>query len=164
MSSEKFLVCTGAMCQCKQGFAPDSLNVLSQSKYYINDQGGSTKLIGNTMDLGLPFKAGTFGMCKLQPNGSSYNPCVPSIIGWDGAYEKAVLGNGGQILTEESKGICAIAGSPVIEFITNGQMGAPQASNFTDISDEIHQQLNPMVEMEKILGNNPFDNIQVELY
>ncbi|WP_282133530.1 DUF4280 domain-containing protein [Cellulophaga baltica] len=163
MSSEKFLVCTGAMCQCKQGFTPDSLNVLSQNKYYINDQGGSTKLIGNTMDLGLPFKAGTFGMCKLQPNGSSYNPCIPSITGWDGAYEKAVLGNGGQILTEESKGICAIAGSPVIEFITNGQMGAPQASNFEDTSDEIHQQLNPMVQMEEILKNDLFDNIEVEL-
>ncbi|WP_405266366.1 DUF4280 domain-containing protein [Cellulophaga sp. Ld12] len=163
MSSEKFLVCTGAMCQCKQGFTPDSLNVLSQNKYYINDQGGSTKLIGNTMDLGLPFKAGTFGMCKLQPNGSSYNPCVPSITGWDGAYEKAVLGNGGQILTEESKGICAIAGSPVIEFITNGQMGAPQASNFEDTSDEIHQELNPMVQIQELINKGPFEGVEVKL-
>lgn len=162
MSSEKFLVCHGAMCQCQQGIAPDLFKVLSQTKYSINDQGGSTKLIGNTMDLGIPFEAGTFGQCKLQPTGSSFMACVPAVTGWDGAYDKVELGNGGQILTEESKAICAVAGSPVIEFINNGQMGAPQASNFEDTDEEVHNQLNPLVDPIKIIEPDIFEGIQTE--
>ncbi len=162
MSSEKYLICQGAMCQCQQGFVPDLLKVLSQTKYSINDEGGSTKLVGNTMDLGIPFEAGTFGMCKLQPTGSSYMTCVPSITAWEGAYEKVELGNGGQILTEESKAVCAIAGSAVVEFMTNGQMGAPQVSNFESADEEVHNQLNPLVNVEKVMATSPFDGIETK--
>ncbi len=159
MSSEKILVCHGAMCQCKQGFAPDKLKVLSHKKYYINDSSGGDKLVGNTMDLGIPFEAGTFGQCKLQPSGSSYLPCVPSIVKWDKFYEKVELGNGGMILTEESKGVCAIAGSPVVEFMTNGQMGAPQASNFEEEDENVQNQLNPLVNPEEIINDDPFKGV-----
>ena len=54
-------------CECEFGFTPDVLVVQSQTKGYINDGAGSQKLIANTMDLGIPFKAKTFGQCKLQP-------------------------------------------------------------------------------------------------
>lgn len=161
MSKEEFLVCQGAMCQCKQGFTPDKLKVLSQQKYYINDSGGSDKLVGNTMDLGLPFEAGTFGQCKLQPSGSSYLPCVPNIIEWKGFYDKVELGNGGKILTEKSKGICAIAGNPVVEFITNGQIGTPQASSFEDQDENVQNQLNPLVNVSEIVNKKPFDGIEI---
>ncbi|MBO0593358.1 DUF4280 domain-containing protein [Cellulophaga sp. E16_2] len=161
MASDKSLVCQGAMAQCQQGFVPDLLKVLSQQKYYINDQAGSDKLIGNTMDLGIPFEAGTFGQCKLQPTGSSFMPCIPNIIKWDGAYEKVELANGGQILTKTSKAICAIAGSAVIEFMTTGQMGAPSASNFEEVSQQMHQQLNPLINMEKVLKKNPLEGIEI---
>ena len=150
------------MCQCQQGFVPDLLKVLSQTKYSINDQVGSHKLIGNTMDLGIPFEAGTFGQCKLQPTGSSYMACVPAITAWEDAYDKVELGNGGQILTEESKAVCAIAGSAVVEFMTSGQMGAPQASNFEGADEEVHNQLNPLVDMEEVIENGPFEGVEIE--
>ncbi|WP_276166937.1 DUF4280 domain-containing protein [Zobellia alginiliquefaciens] len=162
MAKDKYLVCQGAMCQCQQGFAPDLFKVLSQSKFYINDQSGSSKLIGSTMDLGIPFEAGTFGQCKLQPTGSSFMTCVPNIIQWDGPYEKVELANGGQILTEESKGICAIAGSPVVEFMTNGQIGSPQKSNLENTNQQMHNQLNPLVRPDEIVEEEPFEGIEVK--
>ena len=161
MSKEEFLVCQGAVCQCKQGFTPDKLKVLSHQKYYINDNEGSDKLVGNTLDLSIPFEAGTFGHCKLQPSGSSYLPCVPSIVQWEGFYDKVELRNGGKILTEKSKGVCAIAGNPVVEFITNGQMGAPQASNFEDEDENVQNQLNPLVNPKEIKEEDPFGNITI---
>lgn len=148
--SEKHVVVHGAMCKCKQGFVPDMLDVKSHQYEYANDKDGSKKLIGTTLELGTPFKNKTFGQCKLQPTGSSYKPCQPMITGWDGAYEEVTLKNGGNILTEDSKAICAIAGSGVVEITNHGQISEPSDQNINNADEDTQAQLNPMVDSKEV--------------
>ncbi len=96
--AEKHLVCHGALCRCRFGTASDRLKVASQDDHYIND-GGTQKLTANTLDLGNPFAAGTFGTFSVANGG----PCVPAITAWLGAYPKVTLSNGGKVLVEDSK-------------------------------------------------------------
>ncbi|WP_158978255.1 DUF4280 domain-containing protein [Cellulophaga sp. L1A9] len=139
------VVVDGAICKCQFGDVPDVLVVQSQQKGYINDN-ASKKLIANTMDLGSPFKAKTFGQCKLQPMGSSFKPCMPMVTQWQEFYDKVILSNQGQILTEKSKATCAIAGAPCIEFTWHGQTAEGGAGNTEEEADEdIQSQLNPLV-------------------
>lgn len=128
--SGTYVICDGAKCKCDKSVsgAQADFQVLSQSTTYINDKDGSKKLVGNTMDLGIPFvvKASTFGQCKLQPTGSSYLPCIPAVVSWSDAYESVVLDNMGQALVNDSVGQCAIGGK--IEFASHGQeQGASQS-------------------------------------
>lgn len=155
MSNEKYLVCQGALCQCKFGTAPDTLKVSSQDKYYINDSSSSQKLVGNTMDLGSPLQAGTFGSCKKMNN----NPCKPAITQWQKFYDKVTLKNGGMILTEESKAVCAVGGSPCVEFMTTGQIAAVSPGNMEKADEEVQQELNPLVELKKLRNVGPFEGI-----
>jgi hypothetical protein len=139
------VVVDGAICKCQFGDVPDVLVVQSQQKGYINDN-ASKKLIANTMDLGSPFKAKTFGQCKLQPMGSSFKPCMPMVTKWQEFYDKVILSNQGQILTEKSKATCAIPGAPCIEFTWHGQTAEGGAGNTEEEADEdIQSQLNPLV-------------------
>ena len=131
------VVVDGAMCECQFGTAPDTLVVLTQQKQYINDSGGSKKLIANTMDLGIPFKAKTFGQCKLQPTSSGYLPCVPTITQWQDFYDKVVVSNQGQILTEKSKAMCAISGSPSVAFTWHGQTAGAGNSSVEEAEEEV---------------------------
>jgi len=140
----------GAICKCQFGTAPDTLVVLTQQKEYINDSAGSKKLIANTKDIGIPFKAKTFGKCKLQPTSSSYKPCVPAITKWQDFYDNVILANQGQILTEKSKAMCAISGSPSVEFTWHGQTAAAGSSNVEEADEEVQNQLNPLVNMKKM--------------
>ncbi|NRS94105.1 hypothetical protein HNQ03_003205 [Chryseobacterium sp. 16F] len=75
--SEKHLVCQGAICQCNYGTTPDKLKVLTQTKRFINDKEGSTKLMATNMDIGAStFEKNTFGPCKMQPiPGGGFKPC-----------------------------------------------------------------------------------------
>lgn len=128
--SGTYVVCDGAKCKCDKSVSGTQADfeVLSQSTTYINDKDGAQKLVGSTMDLGVPFKvkASTFGQCKLQPAGSSYLPCIPAIVAWSDAYESVVLDNMGQALVNDSTAQCAIGGK--IEFATHGQeQGASQS-------------------------------------
>jgi len=61
--SQKHLVCQGALCKCNFGTAPDTLKVKTQSKRYINDAKGSTKLMATDKDIGKTFEKNTFGSC-----------------------------------------------------------------------------------------------------
>lgn len=128
--SGTYVICDGAKCKCDKSVsgAQADFEVLSQSTTYINDKDGASKLVGSTMDLGIPFKvkASTFGQCKLQPTGSSYLPCIPAVVAWSDAYESVVLDNMGQALVNDSTAQCAIGGK--IEFATHGQeQGASQS-------------------------------------
>ncbi len=143
--SEKHIVVHGAICECQQGFVPDMLDVTSHQYEYANDKNGSKKLIGTTLELGVPFKNKTFGQCKLQPAGSSYKPCQPAITGWDGFYKDVILKNGGNILVEDSKAICAIAGSPCVKITNHGQITEPNQQNISNADEDTQAQLNPMV-------------------
>ncbi len=157
--SSGHIVCNGAICQCKNGFAPDKLKVISAPDQYVNDANGSSKLAASTMELGVPFEKGSFGQCKLQPNGSSYNPCIPNIVKWKDYYKNVTLSNNGQVLTEKSKGICAIAGAPCVEFITHGQQPAISNNDINDGNDTVQNQINPLVNPKDLSKIGPFDNI-----
>ncbi|MCD8415943.1 DUF4280 domain-containing protein [Tenacibaculum dicentrarchi] len=144
------IVVQGASCECQFGNSPDDLVVQSQSKEFINDSGGSKKLIGNTMDIGMPFKGKTFGKCKLQPTSSGYLPCIPAIQQWQDTYDRIELDNGGNILTEKSKATCAISGTPCVKFTWHGQTAQGGSSNVAQTDEETQSHLNPMVNIKKM--------------
>ncbi len=151
--SQKFAVVQGAMCTCQNGDFPDKLKVLSHQKYYANDSEGSEKLLATSMEIGgATFEKNTFGQCKLQPTGSSFKPCQIVITQWDGVYENTELGNGGKLLLEDSKAICPIAGSACISIMNHGQSQPGTADNTEDTNTDMHQQMNPMVDINDI-GN-----------
>ncbi len=160
--SQKKVVCHGAMCKCQFGDVPDTLTVLSQKKNYINDSAGSQKLIATDKELGMPFQAKTFGQCKLQPTGSSFKPCIPSITKWDGAFEKTQLqANQGFPLLEDSKATCAIAGSPCVEITFHGQTAAASAQNVANADEQLMSQVLP-INVKEINQPSPYDAIKVE--
>jgi len=150
------VVVEGAICKCKFGFTPDSLVVQTQNKAFINDSAASKKLIGNTLDLGVPFQAKNFGQCKLKPTSGGYRPCVPAITQWTNFYDKVYLPNNGQILTEKSKATCATAGSPCVEFTWHGQTAGVASNAIEDADEEVQSQLNPLVNTKKMVES--YDN------
>ncbi|WP_158978292.1 DUF4280 domain-containing protein [Cellulophaga sp. L1A9] len=140
--SQKRLVCHGALCKCQFGVTPDKLTVLTQNKIYINDEKSSEKLVASTMDLGPTFEKKTFGTCSKM--GSPPPPCVPNIIQWDGSYNKVTLPNKGNPLLEDSKGTCAIAGTPCIEILFHGQTIEITPNNEESINEEIAPLINAL--------------------
>ncbi|WP_103864611.1 PAAR-like protein [Aquimarina sp. I32.4] len=120
-STAKKLVCHGAKCGCDKSESPTEveLQVLSHSKFYINDNAGSQKLIASNMELPLPFNKPFFGKCTLKPSSSGNLPCQPVLQGWDDPYEGVELGNGGKILTEDSTAMCIMGG--LIDIKDHGQ-------------------------------------------
>ena len=142
--SEKHLVCNGAVCQCKFGTTPDKLKV-KQQDYYINDSEGAQKAIANTKDIGQPFEANTFGSCKKMNN----NACKPSITEWKDVYENVTLQNGGKILLESSKAICAVAGNPCIDMTFHGQTAAVTQQHADGANEATQQQLNPLIDIKQ---------------
>ncbi|MBL4746274.1 MAG: DUF4280 domain-containing protein [Flavobacteriaceae bacterium] len=143
----------GAICECQFGLAPDELVVGAQSKEFINDDGGK-KLIANTKELPAPFKAKTFGTCKLQPTPGGYKTCQPNIQEWQDFYDKIELENGGNLLTEKSKAICSIAGTPCIKFTWHGQTAEGNSSNVAQTEEETQYQLNPLVNIKELFLEN----------
>jgi len=142
--SEKHLVCNGAICQCKFGTTPDTLKV-KQTDYYINESDPGQKAIANTMDIGQPFKANTFGSCKKMNN----NPCKPAITEWTDFYDKVTLQNGGKILLENSKATCAIGGTGCITITFHGQSVNITAQHQSKANEAVQSQLNPMMQLSK---------------
>ncbi|WP_026449522.1 DUF4280 domain-containing protein [Aequorivita capsosiphonis] len=151
--SQKYAVIQGATCKCEFGDFPDKLKVLSHKKYYANDPDGADKLIATTMELGgATFEKNTFGQCKLQPTGSSFKPCQIVVSKWDKFYKDVELGNGGQVLLEDSRATCPIAGSPCISILKHGQSMAGSSSSASESNKEVQRQLNPLVDVN-ILEN-----------
>lgn len=138
--SKKHLVCHGATCLCKWGTAPDKLDVRSQTRHFINDK-GRQKLIANTIDVGLPFQAKTFGSCKKMNNA----PCAPAVTEWKGFYESVTLSNGGKPLLEDSKATCAVGTPGCIEILQHGQNAGPGAAAAKKADKDAQSQLNPLV-------------------
>lgn len=159
--SKGHVIVDGALCKCKYGNMPDTFVVQTQQKGYINDGAGSKKLIGNTMDIGMPLQAKTFGQCKLQPSSSGYLPCIPAITQWQNFYNKVELDNTGQILTEKSKAICAIAGAPCVEFTWHGQTAAAGSSDMAQTNEQVQSQLNPLVNMKKFIEITESEDLEV---
>lgn len=140
--AEKYIIVQGAVCLCNFGTSPDNFKVLSQKREYANDKEGSTKLIGNTKDIGSTFEKNTFGSCAKQNN----KPCTTVVTEWKGFYEKATLTNGGKVLLEDSKGTCPIGGADCIKFIKHGQSTEVSKGQTSKSNSKVQKALNPAVD------------------
>lgn len=137
--AEKHFVVQGAACKCNFGGAPDKLKISANDRDYINDGDGSAKPIASNKDLGQPLEAKTFGNCSI-----TRSSCSPAITQWQSVYEKVTLTNGGKILTEESKAICSVSGSPCISITFHGQTAAVTSTHFDNVEVQTMAALNPM--------------------
>lgn len=150
--AEKHIVVQGAMCKCQFGQAPDKLKVLSHQKEYANDKNASKKLIVTTKEIGgATFEKNTFGNCTK--NGGPPPPCKIMVTEWQKFYEKVQLSNGGYIILEDSKAICAVAGTPCIEIIDHGQKAEASQQNFKNADKDVQQQINPLVDTESMYND-----------
>lgn len=148
--SEKHIVVQGAQCKCQFGQSPDKLKVLSHQKEYANDKAASKKLIVTTKEIGgSTFEKNTFGNCTKM--GSPPPPCKIMVTEWQDYYEKVQLSNGGCIILESSKAICAVAGTPCIEIIDHGQRAEASERNFKNADQDVQQQINPLVGADEML-------------
>jgi len=148
--SKKAIVVQGATCKCQFGSAPDKIKVLSHNKEYANDSEGSKKLIVTTMEIGgATLEMNCFGTCPKL--GSPPPPCKPVITEWQDYYEDITLSNGGNIILESSKAVCAVAGIPCIEIVHHGQVAELCQQNFKNTDEDVQGQLNPMVDMNEML-------------
>ena len=148
--AEKHIVVQGAICKCQYGQAPDTLKVLSHDKEYANDKDASKKRIATTKEIGgATLEKNTFGNC-MKIGGNPPPPCKPVITEWKDFYNKVTLSNGGNILLEDSKAVCAIAGTPCIEIIDHGQRTEASAQNFKNANKEIQRQINPLVNPQEL--------------
>lgn len=159
--AKKEAVCQGATCQCKFGTTPDTLKVLTQTKQYINDKDAAYKLMATHKDIGMTFEKNTFGSCKKNNN----NPCVPALTKWDGYYKKVTIAqNGGHPILEDSKGTCAVGGSPCIEIIHTGQVADFSQQNIDNADTELLGQVNPFLDLTQLEGidtTDRFRNIKI---
>jgi hypothetical protein len=152
--SEKAIVVHGAVVKCKYSVAPktDKLKVLSHKKHFANDNDASSKLIATDKEIGQTLEKNTFGNCKMQPNGSSYNPCQAVITKWDDFYEKVTLSNKGKILLENSKATCPIGGASCITIVKHGQKASGSKQQTRQKDEKVSHAINPLsvsVEMEQ---------------
>ncbi|WGL69301.1 DUF4280 domain-containing protein [Elizabethkingia anophelis] len=138
--SEKHLVCQGALCICSFGTAPDKLKVKTQSKRYINDKDGASKLMATHMDIGKTFEKNMFGSCSKLNN----NPCQVSVTEWSGFYDKITLeDNKGKALLEDSKATCPIGSKDCITIINHGQTAEVSTQNVENADKEVVMSLIP---------------------
>ncbi len=145
--AEKHVVVQGAMCRCQFGQAPDKLKVLTHQKEYANDKAASKKLIVTTKEIGgATFEKNTFGNCTKM--GGPPPPCKIMVTEWQNFYDKVQLSNGGFIIVEDSKAVCAVAGTPCIEIIDHGQRAEAGLQNFKNADKDVQQQINPLVDAE----------------
>jgi hypothetical protein len=155
--AEEHIVVAGATCKCKFSLEPkvDKLKVLSHKKEFANDKDGSKKLIATTKEIGQTLEKNTFGKCKLQPTGNNFLPCMAVITQWSNFYKSVTLSNEGQILTEKSKATCPIGGPDCISIDKHGQKTEGSAQNSKNANQDVHSQLNPMVDIKKSLEPEP---------
>lgn len=153
--AEKHIVVQGALCKCQFGQVPDKLKVLSHKKEYANDKEATKKLIATTMEIGATtFENNTFGNCTKLP-GSPPPPCKPMITEWKGFYKDVTMSNGGNILLEDSKAVCAVAGTPCIEILDHGQRTEASAQNFKNADKDVQKQINPLVNSDEMHEEQP---------
>ncbi|MGL6128743.1 hypothetical protein BBI01_00145 [Chryseobacterium artocarpi] len=155
--AEKHIVVQGALCKCQFGQAPDKLKVLTHQKEYANDKNASKKLIVTTKEIGgATFEKNTFGNCTKM--GSPPPPCKIMVTEWQNFYDKVQLSNGGFIILENSKAVCAIAGTPCIEIIDHGQRAEASQQSFKNSDKDVQKQINPLVSPEEMYKKQPENN------
>ncbi|KFF25428.1 DUF4280 domain-containing protein [Chryseobacterium vrystaatense] len=154
--AEKHIVVQGALCKCQFGQAPDKLKVLTHQKEYANDKNASKKLIVTTKEIGAAtFEKNTFGNCTKM--GTPPPPCKIMVTEWQGFYDKVQLSNSGFIILENSKAVCAVAGTPCIEIIDHGQRAEAGKQSFENADQDVQQQINPLVSPEEMYRKQPLN-------
>ena len=150
--SDKAVVVDGATTKCQFSVAPqtDILKVLSQIKpfHYSNDKKGEKKLTATNKDIGQTLEKNTFGNCKMQPNGTSYNPCQVVITEWIDFYENVTLSNKGKVLLEDSKATCPFGGAGCITITKHGQKAEPSKQNVRTKNTNKSDAINPLANTE----------------
>lgn len=121
--ARKHFVVQGATCQCKLSETPqtDILQVKTQSKHFANDSEATKKLIVTDKEIGPSMQKNTFGNCTKQVVAGKCLPCLISITGWNGVYEKITYSNQGKALLEDSKATCKMGIPNCITIINHGQ-------------------------------------------
>lgn len=142
--SQKHLVCQGATCQCLFGTMPDTLQVKTQNRHFINDNEGKEKLTATHKDIGKTFKKNTFGSCAKM----NHNPCQATITEWSGYYPKITIeDNNGHPLLEDSKATCPIGGKDCIKISHHGQIAQITKQNIKNANKEALKILCPMMKV-----------------
>lgn len=137
--ADKHFVVQGALCKCNFGNTINKIRVSGRDEYF-NDAMGESKPVASTKDTGNPFMPGAFGYCSF-----THSTCTPAVTKWNGAYPGITLSDEGNILTEESKAICAAAGSPCISIVDHGQVTTLTEGNANGKSTDTTSALNPLV-------------------
>ncbi|WP_295811469.1 DUF4280 domain-containing protein [uncultured Apibacter sp.] len=145
--AEKYIVVQGATCKCQFGNTSDVLLVKTHAHDFANDSEGKEKAIATTKEIGSStLQNNSFGSCSKL--GSPPPPCKVNITQWTGFYEKVTLSNQGKVLLEDSKAVCAVAGTPCISITHHGQIEEPSMQNFKNVDRKIQSQLNPLIDIQ----------------
>ena len=142
-----FMVCAGAICQCKFGKASAKFKVLTQKKHYINDSAGVQKLLATHKEIGQPFEPPFFGSCSKLNN----NACTVNVTEWDSFYEKSTIETGGHPILDSSKGTCPIGAQGCISIIWHGQVSTPTIQQTENVDLDTIAQINPLANPKKIV-------------
>ena len=155
----KEMIVQGATCKCNFGTTPDKLKVLTQSKYFLNDHEGKSKLAATHKDIGTTFEKNTFGSCKKMNN----NPGTATVTAWSGYYDKVKYSPpDGFILTEDSKATCPIGGKDCITIIKSGQVAEPSKQNFKNADEELLSHILPIINMKDFEKEDPYQFLNVD--
>lgn len=160
--SKKYVVVNGATLKCQFNVEKktDVLKVKSHKKHFANDKEAQKKLIATSKEIGQTMEKNSFGKCQMQPDGKGdFLPCQAVITQWNNAYQKVILSNQGQILTEDSKATCPIGGPDCITIEHHGQKIEPGKQNAMSAKPYLSNQINPLVNMKKFQNELVDDDI-----
>lgn len=143
--SKQHFVCQGAICQCKFGTIPDTLQIKTQSKHYINEKEEKEKRLATNQEVGAVFRHNSFGSCAQMNN----KPCQVMVTDWSGIYDKIkVEENKGYPLLENSKATCLIGGPDCIVIDFHGQTVEITVQNQAQSNQEVLMELSPFVDLD----------------
>lgn len=131
---------------CDKGTRFPNFKVTSHQKHYWNDENGSADYLAVTED-DLQFNppAVPFGNCTLMNN----QPCSFAAVGkWKKTYEQVKIMEK-SCLTEISELQCAIGGK--IKVMDHGQKAVLSKQNFKNSNATIHNQINPLVDVDEFV-------------
>jgi len=138
---------------CDKGTQFPNFKVTSHQKHYWNDKKDSADYLAVTED-DVKFNppAVPFGNCTLKNN----QPCSFTAAGkWNKIYDKVkVLDKG--CLTEISELQCVVGGK--IKVMEHGQQAELNKQNFKNGNTIIHNQINPLVDLDEFADELEGDN------
>ena len=95
-----------------------------------------------------------FKTCK--PGTFSSMPCAANLM-WNNMYESMELSNGGKPLLALSKATCSTGGG-MISILLHGQTTSMSQANIDNSNKDVHNQLNPLVNLGAVKYRNMDEN------